>query len=36
MIEKALRARGLSKKEFRARIDRMIAEEERTYGELLE
>ena len=36
MIEKTPRARGMSEKELRARIDRVIAEEERTYGRLLE
>ena len=36
MIEKTPRARRMSKKELRARIDRVIAEEERTYGRLLE
>jgi hypothetical protein len=36
MIEKTSRARALSKKEFRARVDRMIADEERTFGQLLE
>ena len=36
MIEKTPRARGMSEKELRARIDRIIAEEERTYGRLLE
>jgi hypothetical protein len=35
MIEKTPRARGMSEKELRA-IDRVIAEEERTYGRLLE
>jgi hypothetical protein len=30
MIEKTPRARGMSEKELRARIDRVIAEEERT------
>jgi hypothetical protein len=32
MIEKTPRARRMSEKELRARIDRVIAEEERTYG----
>ena len=36
MIEKTPRARGMSEKELRARIDRVIAEEERTYGRLIE
>jgi hypothetical protein len=36
MIEKTPRARGMSEKELRARIDRIIAEEERTYERLLE
>ena len=36
MVEKTPRARGMSEKELRARIDRVIAEEERTYGRLLE
>jgi hypothetical protein len=36
MIEKPSRPRALSKKEFRARIARMIADEERTFGQLLE
>ena len=36
MIEKTPRARRMSEKELRARIDRIIAEEERTYGRLLE
>jgi hypothetical protein len=36
MIEKTPRARGMSEKELRARIDRIIAEEERTYGRLLD
>jgi hypothetical protein len=36
MIEKTPRARGMSKKELRARIDRVIAEEERTYSRLIE
>ena len=36
MIEKTPRARGMSEKELGARIDRVIAEEERTYGRLLE
>ena len=36
MIEKTPRARRMSKKELRARIDRIIAEEERTYGRLIE
>ena len=36
MIEKTTRARALTKKAFRARIDRMIADEERTFGQLLE
>jgi hypothetical protein len=36
MIEKTPRARGMSEKELRARIDRIIAEEERTYRRLLE
>ena len=35
MIEKTPRAR-MSEKELRARIDRVIAEEERTYGRLIE
>jgi hypothetical protein len=36
MIEKTPRARGMSKKELRARIDWVIAEEERTYRRLIE
>jgi hypothetical protein len=36
MIEKTPRARRMSEKELRARIDRVIAEEERTYGRLIE
>ena len=36
MNEKTSRARALSKKEFQARVDRMIADEERTFGQLLE
>ena len=36
MIEKTPRARGMSEKELRARIDRVIAEEERTYRRLIE
>jgi hypothetical protein len=36
MIEKTPRAPGMSEKELRARIDRVIAEEERTYGQLIE
>ena len=36
MIEKTRRARRMSEKELRARIDRVIAEEERTYGRLIE
>jgi hypothetical protein len=36
MIEKTPRARGMSKKELGARIDRVIAEEERTYRRLIE
>jgi hypothetical protein len=36
MVEMTSRARALSKKEFRARVDRMIADEERTFGQLLE
>ena len=36
MIEKTPRARRMSEKELRARIDRVIAEEERTYGRLME
>ena len=36
MIEKAPRARRMSEKELRGRIDRVIAEEERTFGQLLE
>jgi hypothetical protein len=36
MTETTFHARRMFKKEFRARIDRIIAEEERTYGELLE
>jgi hypothetical protein len=36
MNEKPSRPRALSKKEFRARIDRLIADEERTFGQLLE
>jgi hypothetical protein len=34
--EKTSRTRALSKKQFRARIDRMNADEERTFGQLLE
>jgi len=33
---KEIPRRALSKKEFRARVDRMIADEERTFGQLLE
>jgi hypothetical protein len=36
MIEKTPRARRMSEKELRARIDRVIAEEERSYGRLIE
>jgi hypothetical protein len=36
MIEKTPRACRMSEKELRARIDRVIAEEERTYGRLIE
>jgi hypothetical protein len=36
MIEKTPRARGMSEKELRARIDRVVAEEERAYGRLIE
>jgi hypothetical protein len=36
MIEKTPRTRAMSEKELRARIDRIIAEEERTYERLLE
>jgi hypothetical protein len=36
MIEETPPVRGMSEKELRARIDRVIAEEERTYGRLLE
>jgi hypothetical protein len=36
MIEKTPRAGRMSEKELRARIDRVIAEEERTYGRLIE
>ena len=36
VAQKTPRARGMSEKELRARIDRVIAEEERTYGRLLE
>jgi hypothetical protein len=36
MIEKTPRARGMSEKELRARIVRVVAEEERTYGRLIE
>jgi hypothetical protein len=36
MIEKTPRARRMSEKGLRARIDRVIAEEERTYGRLIE
>ena len=34
MIEETPPVRGMSEKELRARIDRVIAEEERTYGRL--
>ena len=36
MNEKTSRARALSKKEFQARVDQMIADEERTFGQLVE
>jgi hypothetical protein len=36
MSEKKFHASRMFKKEIRARIDRIIADEERTYGELLE
>jgi hypothetical protein len=36
MIEETPPVRGMSEKELRARIDRVIAEEEHTYGRLLE
>ena len=36
MIEKTSRPRRMSEKELRARIDRVIAEEERTFGRLIE
>jgi hypothetical protein len=36
MVKMTSRARVISKKEFRARLDRMIADEERTFGQLLE
>ena len=36
MIEKTPRARRISQKELRGRIDRVIAEEERAYGRLIE
>ncbi len=36
MTEKTFHVRALNKKEFRARLDRMIADEERTFGQLLE
>ena len=36
MIEKTPRARRMSEKELRARIDRVVADEERTYGRLIE
>jgi hypothetical protein len=36
MIEETPPVRRMSEKELRARIDRVIAEEERTYGRLLE
>ena len=36
MIEKTPRPRGMSEKELRARIVRVVAEEERTYGRLIE
>jgi hypothetical protein len=36
MIVKTPRARRMSEKELRARIDRVIAEEERTYERLIE
>jgi hypothetical protein len=36
MIEKTPRTRRMSEKELGARIDRVIAEEERTYGRLID
>jgi len=36
MTEKTFHVRALNKKEFRARLDRMLADEERTFGQLLE
>jgi hypothetical protein len=36
MNEKTSRARALSKKDFQARVDQMIADEERTFGQLVE
>ena len=36
MVEKTPRAHRMGEKELRARIDRVIAEEERTYGRLIE
>jgi hypothetical protein len=36
MIEKTSRPHRMSEKELRARIERVIAEEERTYGRLIE
>jgi hypothetical protein len=35
MIERPLRDRRMTKKQFQARIDRIIAEEQRTYQRLL-